>query len=125
MRAFHRRFGLPEPNWNRTIERYEARLEKVRAANYLNPRYFEICFGCGDDGFTLARSLGLDLRKVAQLPAGWQSVHRNAHPAEEGAERVQTVREHAAAIALYRGSSGGGGKKASASKRAGKGARRG
>ena len=66
---------------------------------------FEICFACGDDGFTLARSLGLDLDKVAALPDLLQGVDMNRHPQAEDAERVRIVREHAAAVALYRGRS--------------------
>lgn len=103
--AFHTRHHLAGFDWNATVKAYESRLANVRAAHYRNPRYFEICFACGDDGFTLARSLGLDLKKVAALPDISQGVHMNRHPPAEDAERVRLVRKHAAAVALYRGRS--------------------
>ena len=66
---------------------------------------FEICFACGDDGFTLARSLGLDPDKVASLPGFSTAIRLNMHPQAEDVDRVQIAREHAAAIALYKGKS--------------------
>ena len=54
---------------------------------------FEICFGCGDDGFTLARSLGLD--PATAMRGISPKVRINRHLDGEDAARIELLRRYA------------------------------
>ena len=60
----------------------------------LTPTQFEICFACGDDGYTLARSLGLN-PDVAMQGVGHAAGRGNMHPSSEDQERLALLRVHA------------------------------
>eukprot|EP00316_Scyphosphaera_apsteinii_P001888 CAMPEP_0119299928 /NCGR_PEP_ID=MMETSP1333-20130426/1947_1 /TAXON_ID=418940 /ORGANISM="Scyphosphaera apsteinii, Strain RCC1455" /LENGTH=289 /DNA_ID=CAMNT_0007301533 /DNA_START=143 /DNA_END=1009 /DNA_ORIENTATION=+ len=64
--------NAPPINVSLAAAEYEARLAEVRAAQHKSPRYFEICLQCGDDIWTLARSLRLDVTHL-ELPS--EEVH--------------------------------------------------
>ena len=55
---------------------YERHLAEVRAAHRTNPLYFEICLQCGDDIWTLIRSLRLNTTRLS-IPEN--RVHANSH----------------------------------------------
>ena len=80
-------------NVSAIIARYETHLTEVRAAMRGRRRYFEVCFMCGDDLLTVARSLQLDTERM-RLDEGSSAVRFNAHKSDPTAD-VDFVRKYA------------------------------
>ena len=70
----------------------------MRQRHGSSPRYFEICFQCGDTVFTLARSLRIDPRHFAHLSLPAVSTNRGASSKEQREESLRRVREYAAVL---------------------------
>ena len=85
-----RPFGPSEVN--RSVGQYKQHLAEVREKFHKSDRYFEICLPCGDDVWTLARSLRLDVAHL-QLPPAASAVH-NSH-AHRPQEDLAFLREYA------------------------------
>ena len=83
----------PWENVSAIIARYETHLTEVRAAMRGRRRYFEVCFMCGDDLLTVARSLQLDTERM-RLDEGSSAVRFNAHKSDPTAD-VDFVRKYA------------------------------
>ena len=76
------------------MREYERHLAEVRAAYSRHSGYFELCFGCGDDMHTLARSLGVNMSRLP-VAMPWEPVHEHAHPVSENARREDLLRMYA------------------------------
>ena len=90
---------------NASIRAYQRHTAALRAAHAQNPRYVEVCFACGDDLFTLARALRLNLTLVQQVHAHAKREEarsngsrlrtaRHTHPVREDEQRAAFLREH-------------------------------
>jgi hypothetical protein len=80
------------------VARYKAHLANVRHLHSRNPRYIEICFACGDDIWTLARSMQLNMSKVSHILGSGYGASRaaNSHPESENKKRLEFLRAHVA-----------------------------
>lgn len=87
-----------DPSYNDSeavIARYNDHLQQVRSVHRSNPRYFEICFGCGDDLWSIARHMRLNMSAVEHAVAGSKTaMHANSHPEDENPSRLSFLRDH-------------------------------
>lgn len=72
---------FPEREVVSAVRSLQEHLVAVRAEFRTSARYFEICLQCGDDAYTLARSLGLDPTRL-QLPTVVRNVHNRTNESD-------------------------------------------